>query len=222
MAPGLLRLIFYYALKYGVPGGRMQLNTFGRRIRGRLMSDVLQLFMDRMDSPIGELLIVADEAGKMRVLDWGNYEERMQGLLERYYGKGRFRLEATRNPAGLRDLMARYFAGEVDAIDEIRVETAGTEFQRNVWSELRNIPCGTTISYGTLAERISRPKAMRAVGLANGSNPIGIVVPCHRVIGANGTLTGYGGGLERKRWLLDHERKYTGKDRNATYPLFEA
>jgi methylated-DNA-[protein]-cysteine S-methyltransferase len=85
------------------------------------------------------------------------------------------------------------------------VRTEGTPFQKLVWAELRNIPAGATISYGELAKRIGRPGASRAVGLANGSNPIAIVVPCHRVIGANGSLTGYGGGMERKRWLLEHE-----------------
>ena len=88
------------------------------------------------------------------------------------------------------------------------MQTAGTAFQRSVWNELRKIPSGSAISYGKLAEQIARPKAVRAVGLANGSNPVGIVVPCHRVIGSNGSLTGYGGGLERKRWLLDHERQH--------------
>jgi len=86
------------------------------------------------------------------------------------------------------------------------VQTAGTPFQRAVWRALREIPRGATESYSKLAQRIGRPTAVRAVGLANGSNPIGIVVPCHRVIGANGSLTGYGGGMERKRWLLEHER----------------
>ena len=83
--------------------------------------------------------------------------------------------------------------------------TSGTAFQNQVWSALRRIPRGQTLSYGALAKKIDRPAAVRAVGLANGANPIAIVVPCHRVIGANASLTGYGGGLERKRWLLDHE-----------------
>jgi methylated-DNA-[protein]-cysteine S-methyltransferase len=87
------------------------------------------------------------------------------------------------------------------------VQTAGTLFQREVWRALREIPCGSTVSYGKLAQQIGRPAAIRAVGLANGSNPIGVVVPCHRVIGADGSLTGYGGGIERKRWLLAHERE---------------
>lgn len=110
------------------------------------------------------------------------------------------------DPHGLTTAIAAYFSGDLHAIDEISVATAGTAFQRTVWRALRDIPCGTTISYGELARRIGKPDAVRAVGTANGANPIGVVVPCHRVIGANGTLTGYGGGLHRKRWLLDHER----------------
>ena len=85
------------------------------------------------------------------------------------------------------------------------MQTNGTEFQRDVWAALRTIPAGQTRTYGELAKQINRPAAVRAVGMTNGANPIGIVVPCHRVIGANGTLTGYAGGLERKRWLLEHE-----------------
>jgi methylated-DNA-[protein]-cysteine S-methyltransferase len=172
------------------------------------MLNVLSLFIDRIDTPIGELLLVVDNAGKLRALDWADYEERMLRLLRVHYGKAGFKLEPAHNPHGLRDAINRYFAGDVGAIDDISVETAGTPFQRSVWKELRNIPRGSAISYGKLAEQIARPKAVRAVGLANGSNPIGIVVPCHRVIGSNGSLTGYGGGLERKRWLLEHERKH--------------
>lgn len=104
--------------------------------------------------------------------------------------------------------MARYFEGDIDAIANVPAQTAGTPFQRRVWHALRSIPNGSAVSYGKLAEQIARPRAVRAVGLANGANPIGIVVPCHRVIGSNGSLTGYGRGLERKRWLLDHEQKH--------------
>src|SRR5215831_1034053 len=99
-----------------------------------------------------------------------------------------------------------YFDGDLVAVASLPTATNGTNFQRAVWDALRHIAPGETISYGMLANRIGRPSAMRAVGLATGANPIAIVVPCHRVIGANGTLTGYGGGLERKRWLLAHER----------------
>jgi methylated-DNA-[protein]-cysteine S-methyltransferase len=172
-----------------------------------------QLLVDRIDTAIGELILVADQEGNLCAVDWADYETRMQRLLRRHYGRhdGRhygedgFVLEPTRNPGGLSDTLRRYFAGDVTAIDGVPVSMAGTAFQREVWRALRQIPVGTTLSYAGLAKRIGRPKAMRAVGLANGSNPIGIVVPCHRVIGANGSLTGYGGGLERKRWLLHHE-----------------
>jgi methylated-DNA-[protein]-cysteine S-methyltransferase len=172
-----------------------------------LMPDFLQLFIDRIDTPIGELLLVADETGKVRAVDWTDYESRMLRLLRLHYGTNGFQLTPVNNPNGLRDAINGYFAGDVDAIGNISVETAGTPFQRSVWNELRKIPSGAAISYGKLAENIARPKAVRAVGLANGANPIGIVVPCHRVIGADGSLTGYGGGLERKQWLLEHERK---------------
>ena len=169
------------------------------------MPDILHLLSDRIEPPIGTLILIADSDGNLRVTDWTDHEDRMLLLLERYYGKHAFRLEPARNPHGLSETLNRYFAGDLSAIDTIPVQTAGTPFQREVWRALREIPCGTTISYGQLAARIGRPAAVRAVGLANGSNPIGVVVPCHRVIGANGTLTGYGGGLHRKRWLLDHE-----------------
>jgi methylated-DNA-[protein]-cysteine S-methyltransferase len=173
-----------------------------------MSNDVLHLLIDRIETPIGELLLVADDAGKVRAIDWADYESRMLRLLRLHYGKDGFRLEPAHNPHGLRDAINRYFAGEIGAIDEMPVQTAGTAFQRSVWNELRKIPSGAPVSYGKLAEQIARPKAVRAVGLANGSNPIGIVVPCHRVIGSNGSLTGYGGGLERKQWLLEHERKH--------------
>jgi methylated-DNA-[protein]-cysteine S-methyltransferase len=104
-----------------------------------------------------------------------------------------------------------YFSGDVRAIDPLHADPSGTEFQRSVWAELRRIRPGTTISYSQLASRIGRPDAVRAVGTANGANPVPIVIPCHRVIGANGSLVGYGGGLEMKRWLLAHEGLMPGR-----------
>jgi methylated-DNA-[protein]-cysteine S-methyltransferase len=171
------------------------------------MTKVLQLWMDRIDTPIGEMLIVTDGDGNLRAADWTDHETRMRRLLRLHYGDNAFRLEANSNPNGLIDGIRRYFEGVISAIDCLPVQTAGTPFQSTVWLALRQIPCGTTISYAQLAERIGRPLAVRAVGLANGSNPVGVVVPCHRVIGSNGSLTGYGGGIERKRWLLEHERR---------------
>ena len=105
----------------------------------------------------------------------------------------------------MRDPIEAYFAGDLGVIDRIEVATGGTPFQQRVWRALRKITPGKTLTYGTLAARIGADKAMRAVGAANGANPVSVVVPCHRLIGANGSLIRYGGGLERKRWLLQHE-----------------
>jgi methylated-DNA-[protein]-cysteine S-methyltransferase len=169
------------------------------------MRETLNLQFDRLRTPIGEMVIVADTNGNLRAVDWSDHETRMQYLLGLYAGQGEVRLQQVRNPHGLSEAMERYFAGDLAVIATLPVEAGGTPFQREVWRALRTIPCGTTVSYGRLAEQIGRPTAVRAVGLANGANPVGVVVPCHRVIGANGSLTGYGGGLERKAWLLKHE-----------------
>lgn len=173
------------------------------------MDNVLELFLERIDTPIGELLMAVDSEKHLRAVDWSEYEPRMLRLLRLHYGESGFRLESAARPGDLSAAMKNYFAGRLSAIDNLPVQTAGTPFQRAVWSALRQIPRGATESYGQLAQRIGRPTAVRAVGLANGANPIGIVVPCHRVIGANGSLTGYGGGMDRKRWLLEHERAHS-------------
>lgn len=170
------------------------------------MAKALQLLIDRIATPLGEFLIVADGDGNLRSTSWADYETFLRPSLEHHYGKNGFTIEPGRNPGGLTHAITRYFAGELAVLDTLPVETAGTPFQQQVWRALRGIPCGTTISYATLAARIGRPNAVRAVGLANGSNPVGVVIPCHRVIGSDGSLTGYGGGIERKRWLLRHER----------------
>ena len=154
-------------------------------------------------SPIGRILLVTDAKARLRALDFEDYEPRMRQLLSRHYGQ--VRLEAGPAPAAITKVLDRYFAGDLAAIEAIPCATGGTEFQRQVWAGLRTIPAGETLSYQQLAARLGRPTAMRAVGLANGANPIGLVVPCHRVIGADGSLTGYGGGLQRKQWLLEHE-----------------
>ena len=161
------------------------------------------LLLDRIGSPIGTTLLVTDERGLLRALDFEDYEPRMHRLLRLHYGAAI--PVPGRAPGAIRDGLSAYFAGDLSALDPIAVATAGTAFQREVWAALRRIPAGQTLSYGGLATRLGRPKAMRAVGMANGANPIGIVVPCHRVIGADASLTGYGGGIARKRWLLEHE-----------------
>lgn len=176
------------------------------------MAEPRTLLLDRLQTPIGELLIVADSAGKLCTIDWTDHEARMRQLLDRYYGKGGYTLQPARNPGGLTSAMRDYFKGDIGAIDRLPVDDAvGTPFQRSVWRALRKIKSGKTISYAELARRIGKPKAVRAAGLANGRNPISIVVPCHRVIGSNGTLTGYGGGLPRKKWLLEHEGALAAK-----------
>lgn len=162
----------------------------------------MKFLIDRFDSPIGDVLLVSD-GQYLRALDFWDYEPRMHQLLRLHYGS--YSLQSARNPAGLSALIERYMNGDLQAIATIPVATGGTPFQKEVWAALRAIPLGQTISYSALAQKIHRPKAVRAVGLANGANPVSIVVPCHRVIGSNGSLTGYGGGLERKRWLLRHE-----------------
>jgi methylated-DNA-[protein]-cysteine S-methyltransferase len=161
------------------------------------------LFIGRRATPIGEAVLVWDAAARLRAFDWSDHEPRMRVLLARHYGAVRPTEAAV--PAALAAALDAYFAGDLRALDDLACETAGTPFQRKVWAALRDIPAGRTESYGQLAARIGHPTAVRAVGLANGSNPISIVVPCHRVIGADGSLTGYGGGLDRKRWLLAHE-----------------
>jgi len=170
------------------------------------MTEALVLWTDHLATPIGEMVIVADGAGNLRATDWTDKEERLRRLLRLRYGKAGYALRAVDNPNGLTEAIRRYFAGELEAIEGLPVETGGTPFQRDVWRALRKIPCGSTVSYGQLARSIGRPRAVRAVGLANGANPVGVVVPCHRVIGADGSLTGYGGGIDRKRWLLAHEK----------------
>lgn len=167
------------------------------------MTAPLQLFIDRLHTPIGTLVIVADGDGSLRAVDWSDYDTRLHTGLRRRYGAKP--LAPRRDPGGCTSALAAYFAGDLTAVGAVPVAPAGTPFQQTVWAELRRIAPGATASYAELARRIGQPRACRAVGLANGANPIGIVIPCHRVIGADGSLTGYGGGLARKRWLLAHE-----------------
>ncbi|HET7109161.1 MAG TPA: methylated-DNA--[protein]-cysteine S-methyltransferase [Candidatus Acidoferrum sp.] len=170
------------------------------------MNNTLNLLFDRIETPLGNLSLVADQQGNLRFTTWADDKAHLLAMLEQALGGDQFSIAPATDPGGLSAAIASYFAGDLSAIDALPVQTSGTPFQQQVWDKLREIPCGTTISYAELAARIGRPKAVRAVGLANGSNPVGVVVPCHRVIGSNGSLTGYGGGIERKRWLLRHER----------------
>ena len=162
-----------------------------------------RLVIDRLDTPIGPALLAVDEGGYLRAFDWEDYGGRQIKLLARFSRGAPSTAGAA--PAAMRKAIADYFDGDLGALCAVPWRTGGTEFQLKCWQALCAIPAGSTSSYGEQAVRIGRPKAMRAVGLANGCNPVGVVVPCHRVIGANGSITGYGGGLWRKRWLLRHE-----------------
>lgn len=161
--------------------------------------------VERLDTPTGRILVVTDDDDRLRAVDWEDHEQRLDQLLRRQYGADTIRLQAASCASAASRALRAYFDGDTGCLASLPVATNGTGFQRTVWDALRQIPPGQTVSYGALAARIGRPTAMRAVGLANGANPVSIVVPCHRVIGAGGALTGFGGGLERKRWLLAHE-----------------
>jgi methylated-DNA-[protein]-cysteine S-methyltransferase len=162
-----------------------------------------RFYLDRLDTPIGTALLVTDDQGFLRALDWSDYEPRLHRLLRRHYRD--YGLEKGSAPKVIVAALTGYFAGDLGGLKKIKWKTNGTPFQRKVWTELQKIRAGKTSSYGAFAARLNVPNAARAVGLANGANPVSVVVPCHRLIGADGSLTGYGGGLERKQWLLEHE-----------------
>jgi methylated-DNA-[protein]-cysteine S-methyltransferase len=161
------------------------------------------LRLDRLKTPIGIALLVTDADDVLRALDWEDYEPRMRELLRLQHGV--FDLKERPAPHDMRLALSAYFNGDLAALRAIKWRLGGTAFQRKVWTALAEIPAGTTMSYGALATTLGAPKAMRAVGHANGANPLSIVIPCHRLIGADGSLVKYGGGLHRKRWLLAHE-----------------
>lgn len=161
-----------------------------------------ELLLDHVDSPIGTVLIVTD-GDQLCSLDFADYEQRMMTLLQRRYGP--VHLTMTTDPCGFSSQLRSYFAGDYHCLNTIPVSTNGTPFQQQVWLALRTIPPGKTMTYGELAAKLGKPTAYRAVGGTNALNPVAIVLPCHRVVGANASLTGYAGGLERKQWLLEHE-----------------
>lgn len=174
------------------------------------MAEALSLILDRIPTLLGEAVIVSDKVGAVRLFYWDDPDHRWRKALAQRYGE--VRLVESRGAFGHARTLEDYFAGDIFAIDRIDVGFSGSPFQLKVWSALRAIPGGTTTSYGALAKRIGAPNAVRAVGLANGQNPVGLIVPCHRVIGSDGSLTGYGGGLPRKRWLLEHEARHAASD----------
>lgn len=159
------------------------------------------------NSPIGRILFFSDGAAVCS-LEFPGHETRVRAELKRRFGA--YDVRRNSDPLRLAARLQEYFDGDLHALDETPVNAGGTPFQQRVWAALRTIPAGTTCSYGELAAQIGNPAACRAVGRANGLNPVSIIVPCHRVIGASSALTGYGGGLERKQWLLQHEGALAG------------
>ncbi len=155
-------------------------------------------------TPLGTLVLVEDASGRLRAAEWRDAEARLARWLARQ------RLERDPQTVAASKLaasaaLADYFAGALSRLDDIAVALHGTALQLAVWSALRALRAGETRGYGALAAALGRPRAARAVGAANAANPCAVVVPCHRLVGADGRLTGYAGGLARKRWLLAHE-----------------
>lgn len=165
-----------------------------------------------LTTPLGELAIWLDSTDVLQFVGWLKHKEPSLQQLANYYQVKTIDLQTVTQPNEVIRAMANYFTGDIKAIDSLKVAHFGSPFQKQVWQALRTIPAGTTTSYGELAKQLGKPQASRAVGMANHHNPIAIVVPCHRVIGKNKKLTGYAGGLERKQWLLDHERHFTYND----------
>ena len=162
----------------------------------------MRLLSDQIPSALGTLTIIVRD-GLLCAVDFEDCRQRMLDAIAPRYGA--VELRPVSDPFGVSSRILAYLAGDLQAIDCLAVETGGTPFQQEVWAALRGIPPGATVTYTELARRVGRPAAARAVGTINGRNPVTIVVPCHRVVGADGSLTGYSGGLWRKRWLLTHE-----------------
>jgi methylated-DNA-[protein]-cysteine S-methyltransferase len=173
----------------------------------------MKLRTDSLQTPIGEVQLVALD-GKLVLVDFADNSVRIQSILEKRFGT--FTLEVSPLPE-FRAPLEAYFAGELKVIHTLPVDSGGTPFQREVWNTLLEIPAGTTWSYGQLAAHIGNPTAVRAVGATNGLNPISLVLPCHRVIGSSGALTGYAGGLHRKKWLLEHELKFASSGQTGLF-----
>ena len=159
-------------------------------------------------TPIGALVVIEDETDALFMVEFADCDDRMERWLHHRLASGRFALRAGTVSRRTREAFAAYFDGGVGSLRDLPVRLDGTPFQNSMWTALRDIRPGETLAYGAFALRLGRPQAARAVGHANGSNPMSIVVPCHRLVGANGDLTNYGGGLERKRWLIDHEARH--------------
>jgi len=161
-----------------------------------------QLYSDIYDSPLGDILVIADD-NQLCYLDFEDNDERLDRLFSRRFGE--YEITPRANVLDMQTRLKKYFDGDWSAFDGLGISTDGTMFQQRVWDSLKSIPVGKAISYDQLAGAIENPKAVRAVASANARNPVAIIIPCHRVIGKDGSLRGYAGGVDRKAWLLNHE-----------------
>ena len=175
---------------------------FEAKKRKNQPQQTLTLQFDEVETPIGVVIVIA-KSGVLYALDFADCSERLEDLLSARLGP--VTLNRVRDPGGFSSRVKAYFGGDIGALQDVPVETAGTPFQQTVWAALRKVQPGSTASYGELAASIGRAGAARAVGSANANNPVALAVPCHRIVGSDGSLTGYAGGIDRKRWLLKHE-----------------
>lgn len=172
----------------------------------------MRWLLESFEGPMGPMLLLHDGAA-LAAVEFADHAERLHALARKNLEDPSYREAST--PSPFAHTLRRYFEGELSALDALAVHPMGTPFQARCWAALRTIPAGETRTYAQQAALIGAPKAVRAVGLANGRNPLGVVVPCHRVVGAGGTLTGYAGGLSRKAWLLRHEARWAASARGA-------
>jgi methylated-DNA-[protein]-cysteine S-methyltransferase len=170
----------------------------------------MQLSRAIIKTPIGEMLALSSDDG-LCALEFVGPKKRLTKLerrLARWFPPHEIVDRESKTITRTREWLRRYFEGASAEVDGLPLDMRGAAFEKRVWKALLNIPPGSTTSYGAIAKALGSAGASRAVGLANGANPVAIIVPCHRVIGSTGSLTGYGGGLERKTWLIDHERRW--------------
>lgn len=170
-------------------------------------SSLCDLGIGQIMTPLGAFILVWDAAGEVVASDYGGHEERLHHLLLRRLG--RCNLIAAEVPSALAAAIDAYFTGDLPALDKVPVRLNGSAFQNRAWAALRQIPPGARASYAEQAALLGNPKAARAIGNANRNNPCNLIIPCHRLVGSDGALTGYAGGLERKRWLLEHEQRFS-------------
>ena len=178
----------------------------------------MQLSRAVIETPLGGMLALASDGGLCALEFTGPKRlTRLEARLQRHFPPHTIVDRDTPTIARTRAWLETYFSGTSALIDALSLDMRGADFEKRVWAALTRIPPGETTSYGAIAKQLGSAGASRAVGMANGANPIAIIVPCHRVIGSSGALTGYGGGLDRKTWLLNHERRWSRDPQRALF-----